>query len=272
MESRFNWRTSSWLWANWALSMALASFVAASTQAVLWFSSGIWDPDEVKIYLNTPPLARLSTSLIGGVMAGAVLAFFVGAFQITTFKQNARTVILSVLGVVAGTVLCCAASATGPSQVESELSINLRLGVVSGGIAGALAGLYQWALLRKRLSGLGGWIPVTVACWAAGTAIAYGLTKAQASETLTEWLIFLLAATAGGAILGAGQWLLLRRSLNRALWWIPASALAWALAVPLSKFMPLYSFPPGVIGGVVMGGVLVWMMKAKPDTAGAKGF
>jgi len=172
------------------------------------------------------------------------------------------------LGVIAGTTLCCAASATGPSQVESELSINLRLGIASGGIAGALAGLYQWALLRKRLNGVGSWIPVTVACWAGGTAIAYGLTKAQDSETLTEWLIFLLAATAGGAILGAGQWLLLRRSLKRAQWWIPASALAWALAVPASNLMPFLSFPPGVISRVIMGGVLVWLVKAAPDRAG----
>lgn len=268
MEARSNWRKLSWLWANWTLSIALASFVAVSVQAVLTFSSGIWDPDEVVTYLHTPPLARLSSSLIGGVMAGAVLAVFVGALQIMS-KKNARTVLLSALGVIAGTILCCAASATGPSQVETELSINLRLGLVSGGMAGALAGLYQWALLRKRLSGLGGWIPVTVACWAAGNAIAYGLTKAQDSETLTEWLIFLLATIAGGAILGAGQWLLLRRNLKRALWWIPASALAWALAAPLSKLMPSLSFPPGLIGGVVMGGVLVWLMRATSGTAGA---
>lgn len=260
METRFNWRASLWLWANWALSMALASFVAVSVLAVLEFSSGIWDPDEVETYLNMSPLARLSSSLIGGAMAGIVIAAFVGAFQVRMFKQNARRVILSMLGVIAGTTLCCAASATGPSQVETELSINLRVGIVSGGIAGALAGLYQWGLLRKRLGGVDGWIPVTVACWTAGNAIAYGLTKAQNSETLTEWLIFLLAATAGGAILGAGQWLLLRRSLKQALWWIPAAALAWALAVPLSKLMPFLSFPPGVIGGVVLGGVLVWLV------------
>jgi len=261
MDSHLNWRASSWLWVNWALSLILASIVAVSIQAVMGFSSGIWDPDEVEMYLNTPPLARLSTSLIGGTIAGFIIAAFVGLVQWSTLKQKARTVILSMLGVTAGAALCCAASAAGPSQVEGELSINLRLGIVSGGIAGALAGLYQWALLRKRLNGVGAWIPITVACWAAGNAITYGLTRTQNSETLAEWLQFLLAATASGAVLGAGQWLLLRRNLKRALWWIPGSALAWALAVPLSNLMPLLSFPPGAIGGVVMGGVLVWILK-----------
>ncbi|HEX8596889.1 MAG TPA: hypothetical protein VF952_00020 [Chloroflexia bacterium] len=36
-----------------------------------------------------------------------------------------------------------------------------------------------------------------------------------------------LLAGAGGALLGASQWLALRKASTLAVWWIPASALAW---------------------------------------------
>ena len=52
-----------------------------------------------------------------------------------------------------------------------------------------------------------------------------------APPEIAEWMVYLLAASMGlvfGPILGAPQWWVLRRWVDKAIWWIPANAVAWA--------------------------------------------
>ncbi len=59
----------------------------------------------------------------------------------------------------------------------------------------------------------------------------------------------LLVGAIGGAALGVSQWLVLRRQLARAGWWIVASTLGWAVGVVVF----------GLLGGTVAG-VLQWLV------------
>jgi hypothetical protein len=82
-----------------------------------------------------------------------------------------------------------------------------------------------------------------------------------------------------GAILGVPQWRVLRRHLSGSGWWVPANAVAWAVAMPLiflAAGMPLPqdALAPllavvaaiiagaGAIAGAIHGIVLVRLLRA----------
>ena len=98
---------------------------------------------------------------------------------------------------------------------------------------GLLTGLLQYGLLRRYLPRMGYWMPATLlgyslgllltlilreALISAGTAAAFYQSSAQNVS-----FIFL------GLSIGVSQWLLLRRRLPRAGWWIVANVVGWGL-------------------------------------------
>ena len=90
-----------------------------------------------------------------------------------------------------------------------------------------LTGAVQYELLRQYLSRMGWWVPATVAGWLLGILLVglpgwLGRTNTPIND---QDLIFLVM----GLAIGTAQWLLLRRRLARAGWWIAANALGWLL-------------------------------------------
>jgi hypothetical protein len=69
-------------------------------------------------------------------------------------------------------------------------------------------------------------------------------------------------SVAAGAVIGAAQWLALRRRLHFAGWWIPASALGWCVGLQLSPHSFFNVPDPYWTGGVsgVVTGVLQWLV------------
>jgi hypothetical protein len=107
-------------------------------------------------------------------------------------------------------------------------AIFLWLGV------GLLMGALQWSVLRRLVSGLDGWIVVSTAGWVAGLGSLsgiFGLSVGLLGEESGGGLA--VGAVAAGAVLGAAQWLVLRRCFPWAGWWIPASTLGTAACVLL---------------------------------------
>jgi hypothetical protein len=93
-------------------------------------------------------------------------------------------------------------------------------------IVGLLTGLLQYGLLRRYLPQMGGWVAATSGGWLLGAFLAL----------LPGWLnwtnpLFTMdsAFIVMGLSIGAGQWLLLRRHLPRAGWWIAANVAGWGL-------------------------------------------
>src|SRR6266581_5361362 len=166
------------------------------------------------------------------------------------------------------------------------------LGVLAGTvIEGSVVGTAQWLVLRRPLEQMHWhtWVLAT----ALGACVAWTLgmipstllftgpdTGTAASGEMSDLMIYTLAAAMGvalGTILGAAQWLALRRHLPKAGWWMPANALAWMLGmvvvfigtsfipaegitVPVALILLLFVVAAGAVVGAVNGLVLIWLL------------
>jgi len=93
-------------------------------------------------------------------------------------------------------------------------------------VAGILTGVLQYGLLRRYLPRMGWWVLATTGGWLLGAlliAIPGWLNWMEGSFNLD--LAFVLM----GLAIGAGQWLLVRRRLSRAAWWVGANVVGWGL-------------------------------------------
>ena len=118
-----------------------------------------------------------------------------------------------------------------------------------GALEGVIVGSAQAMVLRRRLPQLRTWVAAT----ALGAVIAWALgmlpgtlmslqesAPSAASSGPSDTLQLVLAVPmglVGGAILGFPQWLILKRYISRAAWWVGANSLAWACGMPLVFFV-----------------------------------
>lgn len=111
---------------------------------------------------------------------------------------------------------------------EDFLAIYIFMPVV-----GLLMGLLQYGLLSRYLARMGGWVLGTADGW------ILGLVLIVTGSWLNPWpqvpLDFRLVFIVLGLSIGVLQWLLLRRRLPRAGWWVLASLLGWGLLALFSE-------------------------------------
>lgn len=169
-----------------------------------------------------------------GASAGGMFVGFIGAFQI-------GAVIYHILG-------------------------NATTDVAIGICVGAGVGAAQWFVLKHHITGpIWGWIPASAI---AGFGIlaaaigAFGIPRATWAATGI--------AVAFGATTGAWQWLILRKKVAWAGWWIPACAASWGLGLFVANTTPFGGGDGGallalvagaVFLGFITGGVLVWLLR-----------
>jgi hypothetical protein len=97
---------------------------------------------------------------------------------------------------------------------------------------GLLSGFLQYLLLRRYLPHMGWWIGATFLGWLL-TLVPLRVLYTAFSPALnanSQWSVP-LAGVALGVAIGLPQWWLLRRHINRASWWILASAVGWGAAL-----------------------------------------
>ena len=85
---------------------------------------------------------------------------------------------------------------------------------------GALVGIAQWIVLRSLFRQAGWWILASAPGWAASHELL--------GTVLPVGDVFLYGAVIGASI-GAAQWLVLRRWVYRAGWWVVITILGWAV-------------------------------------------
>jgi hypothetical protein len=155
-------------------------------------------------------------------------------------------------------------------------------GAAFGAAVGAVTGVAQWLLLRRQVRRAGWWILASTAGWAVGLAVgdAVGLAVVDAVGGAMGFAVGLavgraVGGAAVGAVTGVAQWLLLRRQVRRAGWWILASAagLAVGLAVGLDVVLDVGNAVGGAVVGAVIGiltgAALVWLLRqSRPETKG----
>ncbi|HEY7347916.1 MAG TPA: hypothetical protein VH599_06310 [Ktedonobacterales bacterium] len=174
----------------------------------------------------------------------------------------------SVCGAVGGVVISACIGALG----------DLGGNVVGNTASGLVAGIGQWLVLRQWLERAGWWIPAT----AGGYLLAASLLVLQGP--LGENLGGVIATIALGFVPGILQWLLLRRQVARAGWWVLASTVsilaAFTAGVAASSgvglkeselvFGLVSGIASGVVFGIMSGLVLGWLLR-HPVAAPARG-
>lgn len=171
----------------------------------------------------------------------------------------------------------------------------VALGVLAATvIEGSIVGTAQWLVLRRPLEKMRWrtWVLAT----ALGACVAWTLgmipstllftgpdSGAAAPGEMSDLMIYTLFAAMGialGAILGAAQWLALRRHVPKAGWWVPANALAWMLGmvvvflgtsfipaegitVPVALLLLMFVVAAGAVVGAVHGLVLIWLLRKR---------
>jgi hypothetical protein len=169
----------------------------------------------------------------------------------------------------------------------AEALFGLGLFTLLGAYEGAIVGLAQWIVLRRRLPEISrrSWIWATVAgataAWLLGMLPSTIMSLiGNDGGTMPEPEgagVYAMATGMGlllGTILAAPQWRVLRRHIRGAGWWLAANSAAWAAAMPLiflaaalpllqDGLLPLLIFAAAVIAtagalaGAIHGAVLV---------------
>lgn len=178
----------------------------------------------------------------------------------------------------------------------ATIGLTFLFAVLSGVVEATVVGLAQWWALHPWFPAVGrrAWWLATLA----GALIAYVLgylpstlmdlgADAGAAPVVEppQWVVLLLAAglgAVGGAVLSFAQWLVLRRVVTGAGWWIPANMLAWAAGMPLifwgidlaQRGQPLWQslllmaatlLSAGAVVGAIHGLALVRMVERSGD-------
>ena len=270
-----SWPSALLAWAAWTLTTTLGWLSGWVISAAATFASAVWDPDEVQAYLRRSPWDRLLDTLLAGAIIGLVLGVVIGLVQILVLRSRTRDALVSALAIMVGSALLCSVSAGGPAQIEGPFVTSLRAGISGGTVAGWFVTLCQWLILRRRLTAINGWVWVTLA-WTAGWAsgwVAVDTFSALSAPysrgmplTAVGMPLTVVIGVMAGALVGLAQWVILRRHVKRAGWWIAATAGSWGLAF-LSIAAGVGLMYRGVIVGGVTGAALVWLTWPRATSA-----
>ena len=141
---------------------------------------------------------------------------------------------------------------------------SIQVGYVGGMTVGATgAGVLQWLVLRQRIARAGWWVLATMLSSAVvgGLIVAMGFVGGKAwGATWSADPGRVVGGLAGmglfGTVLAALQWLVLRRQVARAGWWVLAGGVGWVAGAPL-----------GAVLGGGLSGVLGWSGSGASDWA-----
>ena len=146
-------------------------------------------------------------------------------------------------------------------------------GITLGIVMGATGGYFQWVVLRERIAGAG--------LWGLASALGFGSAMgapAAANSTENPAMAGFLILSVFGVVGGILQWLILRRKVPRAGWWLLANLLgslvgtiSFPIAVTISETgnwgLALMAF--GLVFGAGIGAItgagLVWLLRQSPS-------
>jgi hypothetical protein len=130
------------------------------------------------------------------------------------------------------------------------------LGVAVGGI---LIGVLQWLVLRRQLARAGRWVLASLGAAAIVGVVVFGVGMFNAD---VGWVG---GAGLFGTAVGVLQWLVLRRQVARAGWWVLASTVGWVVGMPLGDIVGGPAL--GAAYGAITGTAMVWLLRqAFPGT------
>lgn len=144
---------------------------------------------------------------------------------------------------------------------------------VDGLVIGTFVGGAQWLVVRGRIRSAGWWIVASIIGFGLGKAVGDALLPAAGTP-----LGDALAGALIGVSVGVAQWLILRRQLDAAWWWIPTNTLAWLVgwtviaAAERSVEIPTpLLYVVGAVGaamaGLITAAALIWLSRQRTASA-----
>jgi hypothetical protein len=147
------------------------------------------------------------------------------------------------------------------------------LGTITGMVMGGLGSYFQWVVLRERISGVGLW---TVAGML-GFGLALGamdvIGSADHFAVLGIFTVVALFGLGGGTL----QWLILRRKVAHAGWWLVASCLGCLIGIldfpfvialgeagKWTQAILTFGLVFGAGYGAITGATMVWLLRQSP--------
>jgi hypothetical protein len=154
----------------------------------------------------------------------------------------------------------------------------LLTGLVGGAVLGVVLGGAQWLVLWRHARWVNGWwVPASIAGGMLGLGLgmeladmltlpSLGVVTRGAALPVIAWQAALRAGVTGALVglgLGGAQWLVLRRSIHRAGWWIIANGLGWLASLALGAALADLI---GVLGALLLtsvtsGTITAWAMQ-----------
>ena len=164
------------------------------------------------------------------------------------------------VGLIAGSIIAAWAVGGVPEDKMENIVSWVVFGVVAYGLAGAATGMMQWLILRRHLKGASWWVLSSALSFAMGAALGFlasGLLEVLGTPTGAFLII-----VASGPVVGTAQWVVLRRQVYRAGWWILATSLAWGLGWSIELLTGSLAFvASGIVVAAITGAVLVWLLR-----------
>ncbi|MDJ0517123.1 MAG: hypothetical protein QNJ74_13010 [Trichodesmium sp. MO_231.B1] len=141
------------------------------------------------------------------------------------------------------------------SLIFVEIGVRPYVGAFSGAIGGGVIGLAQWLILRNRIFRSKWWVVVSIVSWlfiGASSLGALGWIAPRTEQIFLRLFHGFINGAIVGAILGLGQWFVLRKQIYREELWIIANIIAWAIGLPLGW----------LVGGLVYGAIGLFIGEA----------
>ncbi|MDM9385035.1 protein kinase [Chlorogloeopsis sp. ULAP01] len=136
---------------------------------------------------------------------------------------------------------------------------NVNAGnTVAAAIAGTFVGIMQWLVLRRQIYQAGWWVLATAVGFAVFGAVANALIGAVFGAVFNA-LIDAMAGAVLGIFVGIMQWLVLRRQIYQAGWWVLATAVGFAVFG--AAFNTVTGAGAGAILGLITGLTLVKLLR-----------
>ncbi len=150
---------------------------------------------------------------------------------------------------------------TEPKTLQAIPAV-IAAGYLGVAVGVSVVGALQWLALRRHVPRASRWLLASLGAAAVVGGVVFGV---GAFDAAVGWIA---GVSVFGTVVGVLQWLVLRRQIPRAGWWVLASTVGWVAGMPVGDSVG----PPGLgaVYGAITGTTLVWLLRQRGGAADAQ--